>query len=160
MKSVADSDLFPIIGALQARYIHALDDGDCREWPELFVDDCFYKVTTADNHAQNLEGGLIWLEGKAMLRDRILSLSEANIYERHKYRHMLNPPRITGREGDEVDAETTFLVVRITRGGPSDLFATGRYIDRYRLRAGTALLARRIVILDSGHIDTLLGLPL
>lgn len=148
------------IAEAQARYVHTIDDGNCVEWPEFFVDDCFYMVTTADNFAQNLEAGIIWLDSKAMLHDRILSLFEANVYERHSYRHMIGQPFITSIESDEVECESSFMVARITREGPTMLFATGRYIDRWRLTDHETLIVKRIVVLDSGHIDTLLGFPL
>lgn len=152
--------LATLLNATQARYARAIDDGDSTTWPDFFVDDCFYKVTTADNHAQNLEAGLMWLDSKAMLRDRIVSLLEANVYERHSYRHILGQAIVSEIEGDEVESETSFMVARITREGPTDLFATGRYLDRYRVSDTEAKLVRRVVVLDSGHIDTLLGFPL
>lgn len=149
-----------LISMVQARYAHSIDDGNCEQWPDFFTDDCFYKITTADNHAQNLEAGLMWMDSKAMLHDRIQSLLEANVYERHSYRHLLGQPYITDIENDELECETAFMVARITREGPTDLFATGRYLDRYRLGGDDAKLVTRIVVLDSGHIDTLLGFPL
>lgn len=161
MKSLSErQQLITLISMVQARYAREIDDGDCTAWPDFFVDDCFYKVTTADNYAQNLEAGLMWMDSKNMLRDRILSLLEANVYERHSYRHLLGQPYITDIEGDELDSETSFMVARITREGPTDLFATGRYVDRYRLADEDAKLVKRIVVLDSGYIDTLLGFPL
>jgi anthranilate 1,2-dioxygenase small subunit len=161
MSTRGRGELTSLINAVQARYAREIDDGDCTAWPDFFVDDCFYKITTADNYAQNLEAGLMWMDSKDMLKDRILSLLEANVYERHSYRHMLGQPYISEIEGTELDSETSFMVVRITREGPTDLFATGRYIDRYRLGPDDdAKLVRRIVVLDSGYIDTLLGFPL
>lgn len=153
-------ELVSLIGTVQARYAHTIDDGNCSEWPDFFTDDCFYQVTSADNFSQNLEAGLMWLDSKAMLRDRILSLLEANVYERHSYRHMLGQPYISSIDGDELESETSFMVVRITREGPTDLFATGRYVDRYRFCEDDAKLVKRIVVLDSSYIDTLLGFPL
>jgi anthranilate 1,2-dioxygenase small subunit len=152
--------LVSLISMAQSRYVREIDDGDCTAWPDFFEDDCFYKITSADNHAQNLEAGLVWLDSKDMLRDRILSLLEANVYERHSYRHLLGQPYIVAVEGDEVESETSFMVARITREGPTDLFATGRYIDRYRVRGDAARIVKRIVVLDSNQIDTLLGFPL
>ena len=57
-----------------------------------------------------------------MLRDRVSALREANIYERHGYRHILGAPFIVGdRSGAGadavVDSETPFLVARIMRDG-------------------------------------------
>ena len=153
-------EMTQLIGMVQARYAYAIDDGNCADWPNFFTDDCFYKITTADNFAQNYEAGLMWMDSKGMLRDRILSLLEANVYERHSYRHILAQPIISDIEGDELDSVTSFIVARITREGPTDLFATGRYIDRYRVAGNDAKLVTRIVVLDSGHIDTLLAFPL
>lgn len=153
-------ELISLIGAAQARYAREIDDGDCSAWPDFFVDDCFYKITTADNYAQNLEAGLMWMDSKDMLRDRVLSLTEANVYERHSYRHLLGQPWIRAVDGDEIASETSFMVARITREGPTDLFATGRYIDRYRLVGEEPKIVERIVVLDSNQIDTLLGFPL
>lgn len=153
-------ELTNLIGMVQAKYVYAIDDGDFYDWPKFFTDECFYLVTSADNFAQGLEAGLMWLDSKAMLNDRILSLLEANVYERHSYRHIIGQPNISSIEGDEVESETSFMVARITREGPTDLFATGRYVDRYKVTDEDAKIMKRIVVLDSGYIDTLLGFPL
>ncbi|AEQ52648.1 aromatic-ring-hydroxylating dioxygenase subunit beta [Pelagibacterium halotolerans] len=157
---VRHAEISALISAAQARYVREIDDGDCTAWPSFFVDDCFYTITSADNYAQNFEAGLVWLDSKDMLRDRILSLLEANVYERHSYRHLIGQPFVGEVDGDEVDSETAFMVARITREGPTDLFASGRYIDRYRVIAGEAKIVSRTVVLDSNRIDTLLGFPL
>lgn len=148
------------IGRAQARYVRCIDDGPLEAWPDFFTDDCRYRVTTADNHRRGLPAGLIWADTKGMLHDRVSALREANIYEPHSYRHMLGQPAILAESGAEVESETSFLVLRITGGGPTDVFASGRYLDRYLVRDGEALLRERVVVCDSSEIDTLLALPL
>lgn len=148
------------ISLAQARYIHAIDDENCVGWPDFFVDDCFYQVTSVDNLNQNLPAGAIWLDSKTMLQDRITSLREANIYERHSYRHLIGQPYLKALSGNEAESETAFIVARITREGPTDLYATGRYLDRWRVDGADAKIISRIVALDSNRIDTLLGFPL
>jgi anthranilate 1,2-dioxygenase small subunit len=95
-----------------------------------------------------------------MLIDRVSALREANVYERQSYRHILGMPSILAHGDDSVRTETPFLVARIMRDAETDIFATGRYLDLYRLRGDTAKLAERIVVCDSSRIDTLLALPL
>jgi anthranilate 1,2-dioxygenase small subunit len=96
-----------------------------------------------------------------MLRDRVASLREANIYERHVYRHFLGQPWILSEEPNEVRSETSFFVARIMRDGTTDVYATGRYIDVYRLNGGNdPRLRERVVVCDSSRFDTLLALPL
>ena len=49
------------------------------------------------------------LEGpnlRRLLRDRVVALRNANIYEEHRYRHTTSGPVILSREDDEVRTET------------------------------------------------------
>jgi anthranilate 1,2-dioxygenase small subunit len=153
-------DVFRLIGQAQAAYARCIDSDRLEEWPDFFTEKCFYTVTTADNHREGLEAGLIWADTRGMLTDRVSALREANIYERHGYRHILGQPFIEEDDGREVRSETPFLVVRIMRDGSSDLFASGRYLDRYLVEGEAVLLAERVVVCDSSRIDTLLALPL
>jgi anthranilate 1,2-dioxygenase small subunit len=91
----------------------------------------------------------------------VASLREANIYERHAYRHFFGQPWVLSEEPDTVRSETSFMVARIMRDGTTDVYATGRYVDLYRLNGGgTPKLRERIVVCDSSRFDTLLALPL
>jgi anthranilate 1,2-dioxygenase small subunit len=154
------ADASVIIGRVQARYVRCIDEGPLESWPDFFTAECLYQVTTAKNYRAGMPAGLIWANTRAMLVDRVTALREANIYERHTYRHIIGQPAILAEDGTEVASETPFLVVRVTGDGPTDIFATGRYVDRYLMREDTALLRERIVVCDSSRIDTLLALPL
>jgi 3-phenylpropionate/cinnamic acid dioxygenase small subunit len=145
---------------LNARYAEVIDDGRFEEWPDLFVDDGKYRVTTAENVEQNLPLSLIYATSRAMLRDRVKALREANIYEAQRYRHMLGPARIEAAPGGALSARTSFMVARIMHTGETMLFATGSYRDRVVLDGAHARFAERTVILDSRQIDTLLAIPL
>jgi anthranilate 1,2-dioxygenase small subunit/terephthalate 1,2-dioxygenase oxygenase component beta subunit len=146
---------------LQARYIQALDDDRLEEWPKFFTEQCRYLVTTADNHAQGLPLGMIYATSRAMLRDRVRSLREANVYEAQRYRHVISPPVIERGEGSLVRARTNFMVVRTMHTGEMVMFAAGRYEDGIALEGeGTPCFAEKIAILDSRQIDTLLAIPI
>ncbi|AEA22353.1 aromatic-ring-hydroxylating dioxygenase beta subunit [Pseudonocardia dioxanivorans CB1190] len=148
------------IARAQAHYARCIDDGPLDDWPLFFTEDCHYRITTADNYSRGLPAGVIWADTRGMLRDRVSALQEANIYEPHVYRHMLGLPAVLSESGGDVRSETPFVVMRVTGGGPTDVFATGRYVDRYHLADGRALLRERVVVCDSKEIDTLLALPL
>jgi anthranilate 1,2-dioxygenase small subunit len=153
-------DTFRLIAHAQARYARCIDDGDLADWPDFFVPDCLYKITTADNHREGLSAGVVYASSRAMLVDRVSSLRNANIYERHRYRHLLGQPYIVADDGNVVRSETSFMVARIMRDGSTSVFATGRYVDVYRLGDGEPKLQERIVVCDSSRFDTLLALPL
>ena len=154
------TDVYRQISQTQAAYARTIDDDRLEEWPDFFADPCSYVITTADNHREGLEGGIVYCASQGMLRDRISALREANIFERHHYRHILGAPFIVSEAAGAVESETPFLVARIMRTGDTAVFATGRYIDRYAISAGSAKLSKRIVVCDSSRIDTLLVIPL
>ena len=112
-----------------ADYARCIDDDRLEEWPSFFVENCLYKVTTADNHREGLEAGVIFANSRGMLSDRISALRQANIYERQCYRHLIGPPSILSSGDDDLRGEAAFMVARIMRDGTTLLFATGRYLD-------------------------------
>jgi anthranilate 1,2-dioxygenase small subunit/terephthalate 1,2-dioxygenase oxygenase component beta subunit len=149
------------IAALNGACSAALDSGRLEDWPGFFLEQCLYKVTTADNFEKGYQAGLIYADSRAMLQDRIAALREANIYERQRYRHILGMPLIASETNGVVTAETSFLVVRTMRDGHMMVFAAGVYRDRLRRdAAGVWRYAERVVVCDSQRIDTLLAIPL
>jgi 3-phenylpropionate/cinnamic acid dioxygenase small subunit len=149
------------IADLNARYADAIDADRLEAWPDFFLDDGRYRITTAENVAQGLPLSLIYAVSRAMLRDRVRALREANVYEAQSYRHVLGAPLIANVETGGLRARTSFMVARVMRTGETMLFATGYYDDRVVLDAADgARFAEKTVILDSRQIDTLLAIPL
>ena len=145
---------------LNADYARAIDDDRLEAWPDFFDDPCLYTITSAENQRRGLPAGLIYADSRGMLRDRVTALRKANIYEGQTYRHLVGLPAVVGHDRGVTRVETPFLVVRVMRDGRMDLFATGRYIDAV-IEAGSALRFReRVVVCDSGRVDTLLAIPL
>jgi 3-phenylpropionate/cinnamic acid dioxygenase small subunit len=149
-----------LVAELNAAYAAAIDADRLEAWPDFFLPDCLYKITSADNHRRGYESGIIYADSRAMLRDRVTALRRANIYERQSYRHIMGLPAIAADGPDGITAETSFLVVRIMRDGASALFATGLYRDRIRQDGDALRFMERVVVCDSSRFDTLLAIPL
>lgn len=147
---------------LNAAYAQAIDDNRLEDWPNFFTGEGRYRVTTADNFERGLPLSLIYATSQAMLRDRVLSLREANIYEAQRYRHVVGLPLIERAADGTLTVQTSFVVVRIMHTGASLLFASGGYRDKIVLDGVNQVpkFAERIVVLDSRQIDTLLAIPL
>ena len=152
-------DAFSLVQNLLVRYARCLDSDRLEEWPEFFAEQCVYRVTSAENYDLGLPVGLIYADSKGMLKDRVASLREANVYEEQRYRHLLGAPLVLKEEDGVIEAETSFLVVRVMRDGQTILFASGRYIDKVRVQSAP-VFAEKIVVCDSSRIDTLLAIPL
>ena len=174
-----DTETLFRLAALNSDYAACIDADRLEDFPSFFLADSVYKITTADNHRRGYAAGVIYADSRAMLLDRVAALREANIYERHAYRHIVGMPRVIAEAAGKtsaagtveatgatstagiVIAETPFLVIRTMRDGRMDIFAAGRYLDRVAADSeGTLRFAERIVVCDSPRFDTLLAIPL
>ena len=157
---LSDATLLARIDDLNRRYGHMIDDGDLEDWPDLFVEDGLYKITTRWNFENNMPAGLMLCDSRAMMQDRISALRTANVYEPHSYRHLIDPPLLTDSTGDAIIAQTSFVVFRIMQSGASEIFCTGKYLDRLIYLNGGLKFQERIVVCDSERIDTMIVIPL
>jgi anthranilate 1,2-dioxygenase small subunit len=145
---------------LYTDYVHCLDTDELERWPDFFTEDCFYRITSAEDYQAGLPLGLIYATSRDMLRDRVSALREANIYEPQRYRHLVSSIRIVGEVAEALDLVANFLVVRTMQDGDMTIFGAGCYVDQVRRDGASWKFARKIVVLDSRQIDTLLAIPI
>jgi 3-phenylpropionate/cinnamic acid dioxygenase small subunit len=148
------------IAELCAAYADCIDDDRLEEWPDFFADQCHYRITDRESHDAGLRHGIIYCASKAMLTDRVVSLRRVLMYESHRYRHIVSPPRLHRIEAGIAETSASFMVARIMHSGETVLFATGRYLDRIEIGQQPYRFAERLVVLDSQKIDTLIAIPL
>ena len=148
------------IAAFNAAYAKTIDSDAMEQWPDFCTRDCHYRVTNVDNHADGLAAGIVWADSQDMLADRISAWREANIYERHRYRHILGLPLIQAADAVQASAATPFVVLRIMHTGETEVFASGEYLDRFAMVDGRLRLQERVAVCDSTVTDTLMALPL
>ena len=79
---------------LYTDYVHCLDTDQLEHWPDFFTEDCFYRITSAENYEAGMPLGLIHATSRNMLKDRVSALREANIYEPQRYRHLSRRSRL------------------------------------------------------------------
>ena len=149
---------------LQYAYVPCIDADRLEQWPDFFTDPCRYEVTTRENLDQGLSVGIIYCDSKDMLRDRVVALREANIYGPHRYRHMISAVRVTGTEGNVVQAETNYAVYRTMLDpinyGSSELYSVGSYQDTLIIEQGVARFREKKVLVDTARVLSLLVTPL
>ena len=145
---------------LIGEYAERIDEDRLEEWPELFADPCRYLVISRSNHEAGMRQGVMYAASRGMMLDRVFSIRRANLFEPHRYRHVIGPIRVKGMDGNVAVVHSHFIVVRIMHDGVTSVFATGRYLDRIDTSGGAYRFQERIVVLDSDKIDTLLAIPL
>ncbi len=101
----------------QSRYAHAIDSDDLETWPAFFTEDATYTIVSRENHDRGLPAPILHCRNRAMMRDRVVALRNANIYEEHRYRHSTSGPVILEADGDSVRTETSYIVVRTGQAG-------------------------------------------
>ena len=93
------------IDDLYAAYVDCIDDDRLEDWPAFFVDDCRYLITDRDSHAAGLRHGIIYCASRGMVEDRVMAMRRANIFEPHRYRHIVGAARLGAVESGVAAAE-------------------------------------------------------
>lgn len=142
------------------RYIAAIDNDRLEHWPDFFVEDCLYEIIPRENEDAGFPAPVMRCDNKRMVRDRVTSLRNANIFAPQAYRHFLSALEV----GDQTDGAVTFganyLVINSNQIGQSLVYQTGRYHARIVRQDGAWRFASLRCIFDTSRVQTLLALPI
>ncbi len=145
---------------LMAEYAMALDEDRLEDWVELFDEDCDYRIVTRENVEQGLPNVLMWCDNKNMLRDRVESYRNVNLYNPHYDRHVIGPLRFTDKKDSIFCFEAGYSLFQTSLEGESRLFSVGRYRVEAHVEGNLAKLKSVTVIADTGLVPSLLATPI
>jgi anthranilate 1,2-dioxygenase small subunit len=150
---------------LQARYIRVIDDDRIEEWPDLFTENCLYKIVTRENFDAGLPLAIMECRSRGMLEDRVTGLRRINVYEPQRYSHqvsgLVTEPAGEGPFGPgKVRCRSNYMVVRTLGDGSMSVFSAGVYQDLIVVDGESARFEERIVVQDSRRVETLIVIPL
>ncbi|MEO8143874.1 MAG: aromatic-ring-hydroxylating dioxygenase subunit beta [Betaproteobacteria bacterium] len=148
------------LGDLMAEYAMAIDEDRLEDWIELFDEACDYKVVTRENVEQGLPNILMWCDNKNMLRDRVESYRNVNLYNLHYDRHVLGPQRFVAENVGNWQFDQSYSLFQTSLEGASRLFSVGRYRVEALLAGDAARLKSVTVIADTGLVPSLLATPI
>jgi anthranilate 1,2-dioxygenase small subunit len=147
------------IDAFHAEYCAALDANDIDRWPDFFSEDCLYRVTSRENALLDMPVGLVYCEGKDMIRDRSLAISRSQMFAPRHMLHVLGITRVLEESAAGIVSQTPFILLQTLIEGPSTVHLAGTYFDRF-VRSGEQLvLAERQVVHDTEILATALAYP-
>ena len=147
--------LFSRVCALYADYAACLDQGRFADWPAFFTEtDCLYELQPRENYDRGLPLATLWFESQGMLQDRVYAVTDTLFHQPYYQRHVISVPRILSKSAgvadDLIHVEANYAVFRTKRGGVSEVFNVGRYIDEIQTQADGALKFKtKRVIFDS-----------
>jgi 3-phenylpropionate/cinnamic acid dioxygenase small subunit len=140
-------------------YAATLERGEIERWPDYFTDDANYKVVARDNVESNLPLGLIYCEGKGMLRDRAYALRHTEMYAPRYLQLRISNTRVMSVDGPRITAEASFLLLETLLDEPSRVQMVGKYYDVFARAGGTLLLEDRRCVYDTVLINSCLVFP-
>jgi anthranilate 1,2-dioxygenase small subunit len=148
------------ISTLAHHYVSALDNDRLEEWPNFFTEDCHYEIIPKENFDAGLKASVIYCTNQKMLRDRVVSLRHANIYEKHTYRHMISG-LVLGEEHDgQIMTTCSYVVILTNQAGESVVYQTGAYHDTVVRSDGVLKYSRKVAVYDTLRVQTLLATPI
>jgi salicylate 5-hydroxylase small subunit len=145
---------------LYARYAACLDDRRFEEWPDLFTDDCTYRLVPRENYDRGLPLATLAFESKGMLRDRVYAVTETLFHEPYYTRHLVSGFIMRGDDGGGFCVQANYLVIRTKAGALSEVYSAGRSIDHVVDDRGRLLFHQKVCVFDSELIPNSLIYPI
>ena len=146
---------------LYSAYSESLDGNDSLHlWPELFTENCLYKIVPRANYERGLPYAIWVSESRGMLKDRVAALGHTTFFETRWMRHMVSGLRVEAGADGAIVARSSYLVLETLSGQCTRVFNTGRYFDKMVYEEGILRFAEKICVYDSSLIPNSLVYPL
>lgn len=153
-------DDFLQVSALYSDYALAVDSGNWDAWPELFTEECIYKVIPRENFDRGFPLATLFFESKGMLRDRVYGIMETLFHDPYYQRHVVGMPQIRHVLGNRIEAEANYAVFRTKLSKESTVFNVGRYVDVIVRTDSGLKFASRQCVYDSEMIPNSIIYPI
>ncbi|HUI28132.1 MAG TPA: aromatic-ring-hydroxylating dioxygenase subunit beta [Candidatus Kryptonia bacterium] len=147
------------VDELYADYVACLDEGELERWPEFFTDECLYQIVPRENYERRLPLALVLCESKGMLEDRVVAVRQTNVYGPRVLRHLVSSLRVQAAN-DVVIAQANFALFETTLDEPTQVFNSGRYLDRLVRVSGSLKFKEKLCVLDGAVIRGSLIYPI
>ena len=158
---MTERDTYDRIVALEYAYAACLDDDRLEVWPEYFIEDCVYNITTRENVEDGYPLGVFYCHNRAQLRDRVKILRNAAVFSLRYYRRLISNIRILGQDEACHQVEANYAVYATdVVDGTTEIFSTGKYQNKIVERDGVFRFKEKIVIADTASIPKNLSVPL
>lgn len=149
------------IETFNVRYAATLDEQRLSDWTEMFTEDATYVILSRENFDRNMPVGLIYCEGRGMIRDRAFALSETAMFAPRYLRHIIGNLEVQTEEHDgTIKARANYVVFQVLFDRPdATLHQVGVYHDVFRRENGVLKLADRRCVYDNLLVPNALCLP-
>lgn len=148
-----DPQLHRRVADLYARHSEVISDDQLERWPELYTEDCLYKLTSRVNFDRKLPLCTILCESRGALIDRITAVRNTMVFAPRHVIHTVSNVRLIEAQGNTLITRSMFCVWQTLIDGQTHVQLVGRSFDRITLDDGSndgpIRFAERVAIFDS-----------
>ena len=155
------------IEEFHTEYCSVLDSGALENWVEFFSEDALYRITSRENADAGLRAGLVYAEGRNMIKDRAFVILNTQMFSPRYLQlftsnvHILD---IIGMDDEAlgdglIKSKTNYLLLQTLVDGPTTLHQSGRYYDTFIRENNRILIQERQCVYDSTLIANDLVYP-
>ena len=145
------------IEEFHTEYCSILDRGALDEWPEFFAEDALYRITSRENADAGLRAGLVYAEGRSMIRDRAFTILNTQMFAPRYIQIFTSNVKVfdiieLGFEKKYellIKSKTNYLLLQTLVDAPTTIHQSGRYYDTFVRKDGRLLIQERQCIYDS-----------
>ena len=156
-------DLRLEIEEFHTEYCNVLDRAALDEWVGFFDEDSLYRVTARENADAGLRVGLVYAEGRGMIRDRAFAIMHTQMFAPRYMQHFTSNVRVVSvdgaGEGGLIKAQSNYLLLQTLVDGPTTVHQSGRYYDTFVRRGHRLLIRERQCVYDTTLIANDLVYP-
>lgn len=145
------------IEEFHSEYCNMLDRQDLDHWVDFFAEDALYRITARENADAGLRVGLVYAEGRGMIRDRAFAVLHTQMFAPRYMQHFTSNVRVISVEGSNagtaegslIKAQSNYLLLQTLVDGPTTIHQSGRYYDTFVREKGRLLIRERQCIYDT-----------
>ncbi|MGF6408552.1 aromatic-ring-hydroxylating dioxygenase subunit beta [Paraburkholderia tuberum] len=134
---------------LYAQHAEIICDDRLEQWPELYADECVYKIISRVNYERSLPVGVIFAESKGALIDRVTAIRNTMVFSPRYLTHLIGSVRIVGEKEGVLDTRSQFAVYQTLVDGTPELQLLGRTFDQIDASGEALKFKSRFVVFDN-----------
>ena len=134
---------------LYAKHAQAICDNELEKWPELYTQDCLYRIISRVNYERDLPLSVMLAESRGALVDRVMAIRNTMVYAPRYVTHLTSNISIVDEQDGLFHTRSHFAVYYTQVDGNARLQLVGRTFDKVDPSGDAWLFTERSVVFDN-----------
>jgi salicylate 5-hydroxylase small subunit len=159
-RNLSSIELRLMLDELYAEYAACLNEERFEQWPDMFTDDCVYKIISRENYERGLPLATWLSEGRGYLLDRVEAIRKTMMYAPRYMHRTVSGIRVLGWHDDVLQVRASYLAIETLLDDRSRVFNCGQYVDEITVVKEQFKFKKKLCVFDSLVIPNSLIFPL